>query len=105
MYGVVPGSTVLQVDDNDIADLCSKDGPQEAQPGGAWDLLAVRAVRILAEHGLLVDPADALGSFSKVGGRMSKIRVERSDTSCHSSCFLHPVSASLDSPVIHLVIC
>lgn len=62
MYGVVPGGKVLQVDQDDITNLSSKDGPQEAQPGRAWDLLAVRPVRVLTEHGLLVDPADALWS-------------------------------------------
>lgn len=85
MYGVVPGGKVLQVNYNDIIDLCSKDGPQEAQPGGAWDLLAICPVRILAEHGLLVDPADALGSLLKEFGCVPEIRVERSDTSHHSS--------------------
>lgn len=85
MYGVVPGRKVLQVDYNDITDLCSEDGPQEAQPGRARDLLAVHAVCILAEHSLLVDPANALGSFLKIAGCATKIRVERSGTSCHSS--------------------
>lgn len=77
MYGVVPGSKVLQVDQNDIINFCSNDGPKEAQPSGAWDLLTVRIVRILTEHGLLVDPADALGSFFKEGGCVPEIRVER----------------------------
>lgn len=85
MYGVVPGGRVLQVNYNDITDLCSKDGPQEAQPGGAWDLLAVCTVRILAEHGLLVDPADTLGSLLKEFGCAPEIRVGKSDESHNSS--------------------
>lgn len=85
MYRVVPGGKVLQVNYNDITDLCSKDGPQEAQPGGAWDLLAVCTVRILAEHGLLVDPADTIGSLLKVFRCVPEIRVERSDKSRNSS--------------------
>lgn len=77
MYGVVPGGKVLQVDQDDITNLRSKDGPQEAQPGRAWDLLAVRPVRVLTEHGLLVDPADALWSWFKEGGCVPGIRVGR----------------------------
>ena len=80
MYGVVPVGKVLQVDYNDITDLCPKDGPQEAQPGRARDLLAVRLVRKLAEHGLLVDPADAFGSFLKKVGCLTEIIEEKSET-------------------------
>lgn len=77
MYGVAPGGKVLQVDRNDIPNLRPNDRPQEAQPGGAWDLLAVRPVRVLTEHGLLVEPADALGSFFKENGCVPEIRVEQ----------------------------
>lgn len=77
MYRIAPGGKVLQVDQNDITNLRPKDGPQEAQPGGAWDQLAVRPVCILTEHGLLVDPTDALGSFFQEDGCMPEIRVER----------------------------
>lgn len=77
MHGVVPGGKVLQVDREDITNLRSKDGAQEAQPGRAWDLLAVRPVLVLTEHGLLVDPADALWSCFKEGGRVPGIRVGR----------------------------
>lgn len=77
MYRVFPGGKVLQVDQNDITNLRPKDGPQEAQPDRAWHLLAVCPVSILTEHGLLVDPADALGSFFQENGCMPEIRVER----------------------------
>lgn len=77
MHGVVPGGKVLQVDQEDITDLRPKDGPQEAQPGRAWDLLAVRPVPVLTEHGLLVDPADASWSWFKEGGCVPGIRVGR----------------------------
>lgn len=62
MHRVVPGCHVLQMDHDDVVDLRSQYGSQEAQPGGPGGLLAVCGIGVLSEHGLLINTANTLGS-------------------------------------------
>lgn len=76
MHRVAPGRKVLQVDHNDVVDLSSQDGPQEAQPGGSGGQEAVRGVCVLSEHGLLINTANTVGSSFQEYSRMPEIDVE-----------------------------
>lgn len=77
MHSVVSGCKVLQVDHNDVVDLGSQYGSQEAQrdrPGGQT---AVRGICVLSVHGLLVNTANTVGSSFQEHRCMSEIEVER----------------------------
>lgn len=76
MHWVVPGRKVLQVDHDNVIDLSSQYGPEEAQPGGSGGQAAVRVVRVLSEHGLLINTADTLGSSLQEHRCMPEIQVE-----------------------------
>lgn len=77
MHSVVPGCKVLQVDQNNVINLSSKYGPQEAQRDRAGGQAAIRSICILSEHGLLVNTANTVGSSFQEYRRMPEIEVER----------------------------
>lgn len=62
VHRVVPGCKILKVDHNNVINLCSQYGPQEAQPGGSGGQAAVCSICILSEHGLLINTANAVRS-------------------------------------------
>lgn len=76
VHGVVPARKVLQVDHDNVVNLRSQYGPQEAQPGGPGGLLAVRSICILSVHGLLVNTADSVGPSFQEYRCMPEIEVE-----------------------------
>lgn len=76
MHSVVPGCKVLQVDHNNVINLGSQYGPQEAQPGRSGGQVPVRRICILPEHGLLINTANAVGSSFQEYRCMPEIEVD-----------------------------
>lgn len=76
VHGVVPARHVLQVDHENVVNLRSQYGPEEAQPGRSGGLLAVRSICILSVHGLLVNAANSVGSSFQEYRCMPEIKVE-----------------------------
>lgn len=76
MHSVVPGRKVFQVDHNNVINLSSQYGPQEAQPGRSGGQAAVRRVCILSEHGLLINTANTVGSSFQEYRRMPETEVD-----------------------------
>lgn len=76
MHRVVPGCKVLQMDHNDIINLSSQYGTEEAQPGRMGDLAAVRSICVLSEHGLLINAANTVGSSFQEDRCMPEIQWE-----------------------------
>ncbi|TNN31806.1 hypothetical protein EYF80_058037 [Liparis tanakae] len=76
MHGVAPGCKVLQADHDNFVNLGSQYRPQEAEPGRSGGQAAVRGIRVLSEHGLLVNTADTLGSSFQKRGCKPETEVE-----------------------------
>lgn len=76
MHRVVPGCKVLQVDYDNIINLCSQYGPQEAQPAGSGSLLTVSGICELSEHSLLINTTNTVGSTFKEYSSMSEIQMD-----------------------------
>lgn len=77
MHGIVSAGKVLQVNHYHVINLGSQYGTQEAEPLGSRGQVAVGGVRILSEHGLLINATDASVAPSQEQESAAGIEVER----------------------------
>ena len=89
MHRIAPGCKVLHVDRDNVIDLRAQYWPQEAQPLRPVSLCAVCSVRVLPEHGLLINTANLVGSFFQEHSRLPEIETEKHGRCRHSRGFTH----------------